>query len=73
MKTLQDLRKEARQAITDRDIINDCFSAEWIEAHERAREACDLAKAEESRLLKTDRYGDWRTRADKMLQLLGVI
>ena len=69
------LRAEARAAIAARDAIDDCFSPEWLAAHKEAILVCDAANAEMERLAKNPktRYGNWRTRGDIELMVLGYI
>jgi hypothetical protein len=70
MPTLQELRANVSAALTYRDTLK-VGSADWHRAHVVGRTACEAAEAEMRRLLRTDRYGDWRTPNDKMLMLLG--
>ncbi len=69
------LRADARAAIEARDAIDDCFSQEWLVAHEDAVVACQRATAEMERLSKNPktRHGSWRTPADIELMTLGYL
>ena len=69
------LRAAARAAVEARDAIDDCFSPEWIAAHEEAVAAWEYAHAELERLAKNPktRHGNWRTPADIELMVLGYL
>jgi len=69
------LRADARAAIASRDAIDDCFSPAWADAHRAAVLACTAANAEMERLAKNPktRYGNWRTRGDIELMVLGYL
>jgi len=75
INALEVLRSEASAAIVARDAIDDCFSPEWLAAHQEAVAACKRASAELERLAKNPktRYGNWRTPCDVELMTLGYI
>lgn len=69
------LRADALAAITTHEAVDDWFSPEGRAACRAMILACAAANAEMERLAKDPktRYGNWRTRFDVELMVLGYI